>query len=236
MSNILYTYMNQRFREEEKKPTGEKSSGGPVLTLSREYGCATREVIDHLEKLLNPQEKSSKKAKNWEVITKEILYESSNELDMQPEKLEYVFKSEKRTVMDEILAALSSRYYKSDKRIRNTIREVIRSLAQQGHVIIVGRGGVAITQDLPETLHVRLQAPLYWRAHRISEHENLTFEEAENRAKEMDTKRNALIDEFFKQPSDSSIFDVILNTSTMSSKQIAETIVHVMKLRSLIRP
>ena len=42
----------------------------------------------------------------------------------------------------------------------------VRALAEVGRVIIVGRGGVFITRDLPGGIHVRLVAPREWRVRR----------------------------------------------------------------------
>ena len=50
-------------------------------------------------------------------------------------------------------------YYKSDLKIRTTIAKVIRKFANEGNAIIVGRGGVAITRDIPLSLHIFLEAP-----------------------------------------------------------------------------
>ena len=233
MKNILLTYMDERHKE-KIEPKGEPAEGGPIITISREYGCPTQEIAEKLEKKLNSNKVFGKKKKEWKIISKEILYESAKELDLKPEKLEYIFKFEKKTVMDEVLGALSSRYYKSDKKIRNTIKEIIRKIACRGNVVFIGRGGVSITQDFKNALHVRLEAPLYWRAQKIREAESITYAKAEELTKEMDENRKELIEEFYGKKIDNTVFDVILNLKTFTTEQITDSIVKVMQIQNMI--
>ena len=90
--------------------------------------------------------------REWKWLNKQILEESAKALNVSPSKIKYIFQSQRKTMLDEIVGALSTRYYKSDKKMRNTIIEVIRSIAKKGDVIIVGRGGVAFSDDNPDSL------------------------------------------------------------------------------------
>ena len=88
----------------------------------------------------------------WKYVTKEIMAESARALEVDPEKIKYVFDYQQKSMLDDILSAQFNKYYKSERKIRNTIGKVIRNMAQEGHVIIVGRGGVAITHDIPKVI------------------------------------------------------------------------------------
>ena len=79
-------------------------------------------------------------------------------------------------IIDDILAAHLSKYYKSDRKIRGTVGKVIRNIACEGYAVIVGRGGVAITRDIANSLHINLEAPMEWRVLRVSEKHNLSIE------------------------------------------------------------
>ena len=103
--------------------------------------------------------------------------------------IRYVFNYEQKGVIDDIFSAHLTKYYKSDRRIRNTVGRVIRNIGIEGNVIIVGRGGVAITRDIPRSLHINLDAPMEWRAMRVSTKHNLSLEEAEKYANDVDKKR-----------------------------------------------
>jgi len=137
-------------------------------------------------------------------------------------------------MMDEIVSAMSARYYKSDKKIRKTITEVIRSIVVTGNVIIVGRGGVAFKKDNPRSLHIKLIAPIEWRIDRISRNYQKTKKEALKYILEIDQERKYLIDSFMGFDTDDSVFDMIFNRQTMDDNTITALIIHALDERKLI--
>ncbi len=169
---------------------------GPYISISRDFGCMANIIAQKLGKELTKRNKALGIKKDWKWINKVILEESAKALELSPSKIEYVFQSQKKTMMDEIVSAMSTRYYKSDKKIRKTIIEVIRSIAKTGHVIIVGRGGIAFKKDNPKSLHIKLTAPIEWRVDHIRENYNKTKKEALKYVLEVDQERKYLIDSF----------------------------------------
>jgi cytidylate kinase len=163
-----------------------------------------------------------------------ILEEAARALELSPAKIEYVFQSQKKTVMDEIVSAMSARYYKSDKKIRKTIIEVIRSIVISGNVIIVGRGGVAFKKDNPQSLHIKLIAPIEWRIDRISKNYQKTRQEALKYILDIDQERKYLIDSFLGFDTDESIFDMVFNRQTMDDGEITSIILQTMEKKKLI--
>ena len=77
MSNILINYMKNRFKYESVSPTKKHLKAGPVITISREYGCPAKQIADKLSTELNriEFENYSKNKRHW--IIKEILDESA---------------------------------------------------------------------------------------------------------------------------------------------------------------
>jgi len=188
MVNILLKYLEERLKTvKEHKPIVAE---GPVITISRDFGCPANLVASDLAELLTKRDDPSKEP--WKVITKEILDESAKELGLDPEKIEYIFKFEKRSVFDEIIEAFSSKYYKSERKIRNTIRDVIHDFGGKGRVIIVGRAGSTILHDVPRSLHVRLIAPLDYRIEGVSKRHQISHRAARRLTVDMDRKRAQL--------------------------------------------
>jgi len=232
--NILIQYMQRRLshEEKEKRYTSSQRTGKPFLTLSRQYGCPSREIADEVQKELN---KVTGPKKKWNIINKEIIQNSAHELNIDPYKLKYVFEAEKKSVIDEVIAAMSTRYYKSDRQIRKTIREVIENLASIGYSIIIGRGGVAITNDFPNSLHVRLFATQNWRLQRIMKrHDFRTEKEAFNHMRYVDKKRVDMINHFSGGEFDFNKFDIQVNCEKFSPEEIAQLIASAMKARKMI--
>ena len=155
---------------------------GPVLTISREVGCPAKKIAAGLAEQLNKIKTSKSKAHPGTGSAKRILMESARELQVDSSQIQHVFDYKSRGVLEDLLMAQSRDFYKSDLKIRTTISKVIRKFANDGNAIIVGRGGVAITRDIPKSLHIFLEAPLKWRALRVAEKHDFSIEKARNYA------------------------------------------------------
>lgn len=230
MKTDLLSYLTQRYYKDERS----KTEPGPVVTISREYGCPAKDVAAKLSEALNTKLVVRGEKPLWRWISKEILNEVARELEMDPEEIRYIFEYEKKGIFDDILKSHSQKYYKNDRRIRNTIGKVIRSLGVQGHVIIVGRAGVVLTKDIPRSLHVNLEAPLEWRALRTSEKKCMTIEQARKFALDMDRKRREFREYYAGKDTDYTRYDVTFNCMTLSVDEIVDALLKIAELRKLI--
>jgi len=230
MTNILLKYLEERLRTtKQPKP---KADSGPVITISRDFGCPANLVASDLAEILTKRGDPSKDP--WKVITKEILDNSAKELGLEPEKIEYIFKFEKRSMFDEIIEAFSSKYYKSERKIRNTIRDVIYDFGEKGRAIIVGRAGSTILHDIPNSLHVRLIAPLEYRIEGVCKRHQLSHRAARNLTMDMDKKRAQLRNDFAGKRILDVDYDLVLNSQTLSSEEIVKIIEKAAELKKLI--
>lgn len=225
----LLKYMSDRLQED----LGKTKEPGPVITISREYGCPAKRIAQKLTEELTRKMFVKGKDVEWRYITKEIMSESAKELELEPAKIRYVFKYEQKGLLDDILISHSTKYYKSDRRIRNTIARVIRNIGCEGNVVIVGRGGVAITHDIPKSLHIHLEAPLEWRALRTSAKLDLPIEEAEQYALDIDRKRKQFREFFEGKNTDYTRFDLCFNCMTLSIDEIVKIIIRAAEIRNL---
>ncbi|MGE0089444.1 MAG: AAA family ATPase [Bacteroidales bacterium] len=230
MTNILVKYLEERLIKPQLPK--QKVDGGPVITISRYFGCPANLVASDLADMLTKMGDPSKEP--WKVITKEILDESAKELGLEPEKIEYIFKFEKRSMFDEILEAFSSKYYKSERKIRNTIRDVIYDFGVKGRVIIVGRAGSTILQNVPNSLHVRLIAPLDYRIEGVSKRHQITYRAAKKLTVDMDKKRAQLRNDFAGKRILDVDYDLVLNSQTLSTEEIVKIIEKAAELRKLV--
>ncbi len=225
----LVQYMKNRYLERN----APSQDPGSVVTIAREMGCPGKKVAQCLTDCLNQRFEKSNKKDEWKWIGKEIFIEAAKELDLDPHEVREVFKKN-RGVIDQILSSQSQKFYKSDKQVRKTIGQVIRSMANDGHVIILGRGGVALTRDIPRSLHVYLEAPLDWRAALVSEKDSIALEEAKKYAQAVD-KRRAQYREYYQgKNTDYTWFDVQFNCMTLSIEEIVDVIIKMMEVRKLI--
>ena len=229
MQGDLLSYLKKRYEENQTR----KSGPGPVITISREYGCPAKLVAQKLSVILSEMKNENGDKYSWKWYSKEILDESAKQLQMDPSKIKYVFDYEKRGSFEDFFGSFSS-YYQSDKKIRATIGKVIRDIAVQGHSIIVGRGGIAITRDIANSLHINLEAPLEWRTVRLSQRYDLSLEKAKTCAIETDKHRKEFRDYFEGKNTDYTKFDVTFNCMTLTVDEIVATIVKTVELRKFI--
>jgi cytidylate kinase len=233
MSDILFNYLNRRLHEAGDKNSNLKEPG-PVVTISRQSGCSARRLTERLVEELNKRRKADDSSREWDYVNKELLQKAARELDVEPSEIAYVFKYQERNALGDIFASYANKYYKSDRKIRKTIADVIRSIAVEGNIIVIGRGGVVLTKDIMKSLHVGLEAPLEWRSLMISERYDLSFADARKSIIEMDKKRQRFRESFEGRNTDYTWFDVTFNRMSLTENEIIETIIKMMETKNLI--
>lgn len=219
----LLQYFNHRI----EKPTKRKLNICPFITISRESGCdASRLARMLISNFVNI-------GQTWKYIDKEILHESSKKLSLKDSQIDYVFNAEKKKHADEIMSALSNRYYKSDSSVRKGIEDVVKQIAGEGNVILVGRGGAAITSQLKKGLHIKLVAPREWRIQNLMKRKGKTRKEVENYINDSDDKRRIILKEFKKNKDQEIVFDLTLNCAKFNQKEQVDLIFKSMELKYL---
>jgi cytidylate kinase len=99
-------------------------------------------------------------------------------------------------------------------------------MSKEGHLVLVGRGGVSIAHEIMDSLHIRLVAPFYWRVENIMKKKNMKIEAAEEFVVDTDEKRFNLIQTFLdKKPlTIDYLFDATINRASFSIEETAEMI------------
>ena len=87
MQGDLLNYLKKKYEETLLKKTGP----GPVITLSREYGCPAKVIAQKLSEVLSNHLDKSGMKYSWKWYNKEILDESARQLQLDPSKIKYVF-------------------------------------------------------------------------------------------------------------------------------------------------
>ncbi len=230
MSDTLIKYFHDRL----KKVEAPNTKPGPVLTISRDFGCHAKKVSHELVERLNEYHLPICARNTWHLLSKEIIEKVAQKLRTDSKKINYIFNFEKKTTIDEFILSLSSRQYHSDWKVKDTIRKVVNAFAVTGHAVILGRAGAQITRDIEASLHIRLVAPFDWRVKQIMERYQLTNKPAAKKVKEMDTNRERLIKTFDTREHSNECYDVSFNMKYLSVKEVASDIIHLMNLKKLI--
>jgi cytidylate kinase len=105
------------------------------------------------------------------------------------------------------------------------LHKVIPKLADQGNVVIIGRGGQYILADRPDTHHFLLIADLEYRIRFMMEHYDLDRKQAQF-VVEKQTKRRFNLYRYFGRTDydDPALYDMVFNLERVKMETAAETI------------
>jgi len=235
MNNAFLEYMQKRVKKEDVITKPHPSDLGPVITISREYGCPAKLIANRLADKINETiRKNHGKGHQWSWIGKEVLEESAKELHLKPELVKDIGESKETGLLNDILLTFSNKFYPGDIKIKRKIGEVIKVNAEKGNVIIVGRGGASICKHIPKSLHIRLRAPLEWRINEIAKRQNIDVDEAEMKIMEIDEKRELLFEFFEGVKADEYLFDVTYNVMALNENEIVESIMKILEMKKMI--
>jgi cytidylate kinase len=215
----FFDYFDSRYRESimNKPPTED----GPVITISRQTGCDARQVAENVVNNLNGRYGITK----WRWIDKDIIYKIAEELNTDALRVENFYKGIELSDVSEMIMAFSGNFI-SDSRVKKAIREVVLVMCKEGHLVLVGRGGVSIAHNIMDSLHIRLVAPFYWRVDNVMKKKNMNIEAAEEFVVDTDEKRFNLIQTFLdkKPQSIDYLFDGTINRSSFTIQETADII------------
>lgn len=229
MENLLLKYMGQGLTEVFTQ-TG--ISVKPIVTISREFGCPSKLIAQMLTDAINKRA-GEHPYKKWKFINKEVLESAAKEFQLNPSDVKYLLGLGEKGLLEDFLVSFSSNYV-SNLKVKHTLHKVVNTIADTGHVVFVGRGSAAILHGRQHALHVRLQAPVEWRAHSVCEMRNIDMMEARRMMEATDKKRTALFELILGRKMDPYIFDVVFNCSTLTQQQIVGAITGMMEAREML--
>lgn len=118
---------------------------------------------------------------------------------------------------DYIYETVPTVWEKFDEYRENTIKflaEVIVAVAQQGNVVIAGRGSFGLLDTFSDVINIRIKAPDEFRIHSIMQDRGISEKEAEALMRANDRVRKAFVESDLRfNYTDSTEFDLILDTS-----------------------
>ncbi|MEN8250014.1 MAG: cytidylate kinase-like family protein [Bacteroidota bacterium] len=227
---FLSKYLNVRFTGEIAEPDPEHK--GMVITISRDTGCNGMPIVKEVIKVLNANLKGINKKHPWKYVSKEIFEKSAKKLNVNPDIFDKLENSRDKSFVEEILRSFSTERYPSEFKIKKTFKEVIRSVEKGGGVVILGRAGIAIVKHNRRNLHVKLSAPIEWRVNKVAREYKISETRAHKHVIESDQKRNNFKRYYMRRKVAYTDYDLVLNVSTLTKKEICSAIVSMIKEKS----
>jgi cytidylate kinase len=233
MTNLFNDYA-----EKEARKRKNNRFPGPVILISRECGCSAKRIATKLSKILSGYSylSETKTEVEWKWVSKEIIEEAALELELDPGQVKQMFMSEDRFDVHDVVSSFSAKkvYDFKDQNVIESVKKVIRWLAEQGNYIIVGRAACIIARDISRKLSIKLQAPLDWRISRIMQVNNISHAEAQEYVTTVDRQRDLFIERVAGRKQDNYDFDLIFNYSTILDDHIVDAILNVIRNKRLV--
>ncbi len=200
--------------ELQRKKRAESKSP-PVITVSREFGCEGYALAEELKEILD-----EKTEHPWTIFDNALIKMILEDRDYSKHLLESL--GERAQFMDDLIDMISPSWDSEEEAFQSIVESVF-SIAHKGYAIIVGRGAFFITRNLPNCHHIRLVAPLEFRAQAISDRLNVSQEEAVEIVKRKEEERALFLKRFLNCELSADQFHVVFNSSKAPIKHIAKT-------------
>jgi len=219
-------WQKQKWYHEEP----EKVNKLPFVTISREYGCCGYMIALKLAEIINEEYKPEPL---WAAFDKKLIEKLMLDTGLS-EKLLDTLTGRARSKMTDLIQTMFSKF-PPQVAVHKKLVEIITTLAMNGNVIIVGRGGNTVTKNIPGGFHVRLVAPIDCRSEKIAKAMNLSKLDATKHINERSKQREGYMKEFFKVDlADPHHYDLIINDGTFSIEQSARLIIDGMRYKELL--
>lgn len=207
--------------EMARREPPEKKISRPCITISREFGCQAYPLAEILHKRLNELAEGEE---DWIVLDRLLMEKIAAESGFAKTELEYV--TQVNPTFQTLMMTVVGRKHADPFVVFTYIKKTVRYFAKAGNSIIVGRGGVCLTQDLPHAFHVRLMAPLSFKLGIIMKNLGLTEEEARAHIEARQFERDEFTHHFTKMDlSNPHLYHLLINNEKSTLDQIADIII-----------
>jgi len=194
----------------------------PFVTISRQPGAGSTGVGKSLVEAINANVDPDHQ---WTFWDRELVEKIAADHKLSARLVEGL-EDKNHSWIGNFLSSLSftdSSASKDEDTIYQKVKKNVRALAAAGRVVLVGRGGVFITHDIPGGIHVRLVAPLKNRVAFMAEKLGLSQRAAAIHIRELERNRR----KFFKMhwPSKTlapDTFALTINTAEVQVPSIVQ--------------
>ncbi len=208
----------------------DKKDPGPFITISRQFGCDGYKLGDILlEKLeARPHEQG------WQLYKKEILKQLAEDSGLTEEVIEKERKA-KPSLLRDFFRGVRRNNLPGGYEIRNKITLMVRTVAFEGHAIIIGQGSTAATADLQGGISVRVEAPKQWRVTRVSRRDNMLKNAAAAKLEKIEKERAHLRDIYEEKNPRKPAFNLTIDNSRFTLDEAADLIIYAMEQKGLLK-
>jgi cytidylate kinase len=198
-----------------------------IITIGRQFGCGGKRIAEALGSKLGIP-----------VYDHELIIKAAQEIGFSAE---FFKRSDEKKRFFSLTSIFAGSYnsdtenYMSDKGLFQIQCETIRSIADHGSAIIVGRCSDYVLRDRSNTLNVFLTSPLEDRVRRVSETEGVDLEKAEEIVMKQDRNRAEYYNYYtFGNWGVASNYDICIDSSIAGIEGTADLIIEFAKISGLL--
>ena len=214
-----------------------------VITISRQYGSGAADIIEQVAAELH-----------YDVVDKQLISEVARATGIPEERVSEVDEQDEtglRGILErwfeaaaatgayrasgfgdavippgELIDEVGETTHVLDREVyHGVVRQAIMKLAERGDVIIVGRGGMMVLQDVPGVLRLRITASEQSRTERIGALEGLGAREALQLVRDSDRRRSAFISRNYHVDwDDAALYHLVINTEIVPASTATQVI------------
>lgn len=200
-----------------------------VITISRQFGAGGRTLGKMIATKLN-----------YRFLDELIINEISKKAKVSTDWVKSIERSaggQLATFFSEMVSRdYIERIVGDDKGYLNreiyveVLHDVIQQFAQQGDVVIMGRGSQYILKEAPQTFHILLVASREDRIKFIQQFYKLRTEQAEQAVARGQKMRTSLYRKFAKEDyNQPHLYDMVLNMSRLSLEKALQQVIHLVE-------
>lgn len=193
-----------------------------VITISRQFGAGGKTLGEMIAKKLG-----------YAFVNEDIIQKIAEKAQVSTDWVESIEKEAggklqkfmstiiARNFIERILGG--EKGFLDEEIYVNILHDVIKQIADEGNVVIIGRGGQYILQDHPDAFHILLIAREEDRIAFMEKHYNLSPSEAARIVKEYGNRRINLYRKFGKEDYDQPyLYHVVLNMSKLDMEKATD--------------
>ena len=183
-TNSLLSSLRAAQQQKQQGQSGSGDEPSAFITISRQPGIATDEFARHLAKRL------SSSSAGWKVWDRELVEKVAADHHIVAELIAALGQSGRSWLEDFVQGLAISAGSLEELAMYRRVATTIRALAQAGNAIVIGRGAVHITANMPGGVHVRLVAPWGYRVWRLAEELGISRDEAAKEIERLEHERS----------------------------------------------
>ncbi|AQQ71729.1 cytidylate kinase [Limihaloglobus sulfuriphilus] len=217
--------VSQYAHEKPEKQEKRTSSAGPFIVISQQYGCSGASAAQAAADMLRDQERG-----DWQVSTDSHIKELALETGCDIETI-LAEKNCKQSAWRDIIKNLRGSSSLDSFDIHQKLANKAREAAIKGNIIIVGQTASPATAKIENGVRIRLIAPLKWRISAVCAADKIERKEAEEKIEEIDEIKMDIEKIYEKMNPRTPAFDLVIDNSKFSDRQIAEILIAALHLR-----